>query len=51
MKGEESYENELQLLLKLGLDENLSKEAVYKYPGDPQSAINWVIGAKKVKKS
>jgi len=39
-------ENELQLLLKLGLDETLSREAVKKFPGDPQSAINFVIKGK-----
>ena len=40
-------EQDFQLLLKLGFEESLAREAISKHPGDPQSAINYVLNIRK----
>lgn len=41
------YEQDLQLLYKLGFDDALSREAIKKHPGNPQQAINYAISTRK----
>ena len=44
---ESKLKKDLQLLLKLGFDDALSKEALKKSGGDVQSAINYAINQRK----